>query len=157
MDPGTATTTLVGISPPQVKGGDVDVLVLVEGGERCRIRAGKSIWRGLMKYLWEAGITIPTAEKPSHGTSAPGETTAPSIGRIVGFVLPAGHKRQGEIVPAIITRIHPNDGGQHSTHVQLTPFVDAANDAPVPINACSLVPFSARPTPCTWHWLARQP
>ena len=78
----------------------------------------------------------------------------PTIGRIVGYVLPLSHRRAGEVVPAIITRIWPG-----AIVVQLTPFVDVANDAPVPPDRCSSVPFAEASTQPyiggTWHWLPR--
>lgn len=71
-----------------------------------------------------------------------------TIGRIVHYVLPNGHKRGGEDVPAIITRVHDKFGGC----VQLTPFVDIANDEPVAPHECSSVIYSETKGPRTWHW-----
>lgn len=76
----------------------------------------------------------------------------PTIGRIVGYVLPEGHKRGGEVVPAIVTRVW----GAGCTHVQLTPFVDQANDEPVIPMACSSVSYDETKNPRTWHWLPRE-
>ena len=75
----------------------------------------------------------------------------PTIGRIVGYVLPEGHARAGEVVPAIITRTWGSD------FINLTPFVDVASDAPVNPTSCSSVMHdeSATPKPRSWHWLAR--
>lgn len=76
----------------------------------------------------------------------------PTIGRIVGYVLPSTHRRAGEVVPAIITRVFTEGG----TTVQLTPFVDVANDWAVPESECSSVPHDDHAmTPRTWHWLTR--
>lgn len=76
----------------------------------------------------------------------------PTIGRIVGYVLPEGHNRAGEIRPAIITRVW----SEHC--VQLTPFIDVANDQPVNPTSCSSVVSdeSTEKKPRTWHWLPRQ-
>ncbi|MBI3886152.1 MAG: hypothetical protein HY302_10530 [Opitutae bacterium] len=76
----------------------------------------------------------------------------PTIGRTVGYVLPVTHRRAGEIVPAVITRIF----SEGSTTVQLTPFVDVANDEPVAAHDCSSVHYDEHAkTPRSWHWLAR--
>ncbi|MBL9187920.1 MAG: hypothetical protein JNK23_10605 [Opitutaceae bacterium] len=75
----------------------------------------------------------------------------PTIGRIVGYVLPVTHSRAGQVVPAVITRTW---GG---TTVQLTPFVDVANDTNPTSNECSSVAYDAAgATPRTWHWLPRE-
>ena len=75
-----------------------------------------------------------------------------SVGRIVGFVLPASHARVGQVVPAVITRMW---GAGHPT-VQLTPFVDVANDGAVAPSECSSVCHDAEgKEPRTWHWLPR--
>lgn len=76
-------------------------------------------------------------------------TPVPTIGRIVGYVLPEGHSRAGQVVPAIVTR---TSGGES---INLTPFVDVANDEPVdPSECCSVMPGrGATPPPRSWYWL----
>lgn len=78
----------------------------------------------------------------------------PTIGRIVGFALPATHKREGQVVPAIVTRV------ENSTDISLHPFIDVSQDAPIPANLCGGVPYAPVPadgkaTPRSWHWLPR--
>jgi hypothetical protein len=75
--------------------------------------------------------------------------TSPTIGRIVRYVLPHGHNRAGQVVPAIITRVWDEQ------LVQLTPFVDVANDQPIEAGACSSVPYDEAAKPRTWHWPSR--
>ena len=76
----------------------------------------------------------------------------PTIGRIVGYVLPDGHRRAGQVVPAVITRTW---GECDYPAVQLTPFVDNANDEPVSPTSCSSVVYDEALKPRTWHWLPR--
>jgi hypothetical protein len=76
----------------------------------------------------------------------------PTIGRIVGYVLPEGHRRAGQVVPAIITRTW---GESEYPAVQLTPFVDVSNDEPVNPTSCSSVVYDETLKPRTWHWLPR--
>ena len=77
----------------------------------------------------------------------------PYLGAIVHFVLPLGHNRAGEEVPAIITRTWGGSAGS----VQLTPFIDLMNDYPVPPSACSSVRHCEDAEGClrmpgTWNW-----
>lgn len=75
-----------------------------------------------------------------------------TIGRIVGYVLPVGHNRLGEVVPAVVTRVFTKG----SDMVQLTPFIDVANDRPMSHTDCSSVHFDETKQPRTWHWLPRE-
>lgn len=141
----TATTAFVATASPEVKGADVTLPILAEDGTWYGLKAGKSVWRSLAKAINDLDGATPLP------TCAVARTPKPSIGRIVGYVLPIGHRRAGAVVPAIITRIWDGD----TRFVQLTPFVDAANDAPIDPSHCCSVEYSAAPHPRTWHWLPR--
>lgn len=153
-------THLAAISPPEVKGAEISLRVLTGGGDSGIIVAEKSVWRSLVNFLALCGIEAPRrapdpAGKPSGAPAAAPAPALPSVGRIVGYVLPQGHRRVGEVVPAIITRIW--NGPSPTWCVQLTPFVDQANDNPVGPSDCSSVTYSEELQPHTWHWLPRQP
>lgn len=139
----SATTAFVATAAPEVKGADITIPIMAEDGTWYGLKAGKSVWRSLAKAVNGADSPV---------TCAVAHTPRPSIGRIVGYVLPEGQRRAGEVVPAIITRVWEGD----TKSVQLTPFVDAANEAPVPpLHLCSSVEYSAELRPRTWHWLPR--
>ena len=153
-------TQLAAISPPEVKGAEISLRVLTSDGESGIILAEKSIWRSLVNFLALTGIEAPRrspdpVEKPAVAAAVAQGPAVPSVGRIVGYVLPPGHRRAGEVVPAIITRTW--HGPSPSWCVQLTPFVDQANDNPVEATQCSSVIYSEELKPRSWHWLPRQP
>lgn len=141
----TATTAFVATASPEVKGADVTLPILAEDGTWYGLKAGKSVWRSLARAINDLDRATPLP------TCAVARTPKPSIGRIVGFVLPEGHRRAGEVVPAIITRVWENA----AKAVQLTPFEDIANDDIVLTAACCSVEYSAEPRLRTWHWLPR--
>lgn len=77
----------------------------------------------------------------------------PTIGRIVLYVLPPGHRNAGQIRPAIVVQnwnpemLHPP--------LNLHVFHDPANDESVhPSHTCS-VQYSDAPIQRTWHWPPR--
>lgn len=153
-------TRLAAISPPEVKGAEISLRVLTSDGDSGTIVAEKSIWRSLVNFLALSGIEAPRrspdpAEKGPVAAAATQAPAVPSVGRIVGYVLPPGHRRAGEVVPAIITRTW--HGPSPSWCVQLTPFVDQVNDNPVEATHCSSVIYSEELKPRSWHWLPRQP
>lgn len=141
----TAITAFVGTAAPEVKGADITLPIMAEDGTWYGLKAGKSVWRSLAKAINDLDGATPLP------TCAVARPPKPSIGRIVGFVLPEGHRRAGEVVPAIITRVWENA----AKAVQLTPFEDLANDGLVCPEECSSVEHSVEPRPRTWHWLPR--
>lgn len=80
-----------------------------------------------------------------------------SVGRIVHYVLPEGHRRAGEVRPAIAVQVWGPD------MANLTVFLDFANDVPeaaVPLlwapSAHQAKP-GEKPQPGEWFWPPRVP
>ncbi len=85
-------------------------------------------------------------------TTSPLPTTkAPTIGRIVNYVLPTG-RNAGQVRPAIIVRVWS------PTMVQLQVFTDSFNDytqehiGSTGMLWATSVPYSETEAPNTWHW-----
>lgn len=86
----------------------------------------------------------------------------PSVGRIVHYVLPSG-PRQGEIRPAIITRVWQKlDYAPAPGMSNLTVFRDQSDDLDPAYNPPGNTPYvagsvyySADKAPGTWHWPER--
>lgn len=74
---------------------------------------------------------------------------APTVGRIVNCVLPAGHRRAGEIRPAIVARVN-------QTSVNLDVFLDGPNDSSdierLDVGWFGSAPYDESAKPGTWHW-----
>jgi len=88
----------------------------------------------------------------------------PTPGRIVNFVLPQPERNAGEVRPAIVVRVWPNDygDGKPGETVQLQQFTDGGNDV---FNAeassstvwrTSVHHDEETKAPGTWHWPPRQ-
>jgi len=85
-----------------------------------------------------------------------------TVGRIVHFVLPDGPAK-GEHRAAIVTRT-VGDKGNPSEIVNLHVFLDGGDETEFPLlghvrrrrHRRDRVPYSAQPTPNTWHWPERE-
>lgn len=82
----------------------------------------------------------------------------PSVGRIVHYVLPSGH-RQGEHRPAIITRVwQPIEHDSAPGMSNLSVFQDQSDDfgdSVYKARCQGSVLYCADGTPGTWHWPER--
>jgi len=76
----------------------------------------------------------------------------PSVGRIVRYVLPDGHRWVGEVRPAIITRaMNKIDAEIHPGMSNLSLVLDGTNDQ-FERNWAGSVMYDPAGAKGTWHW-----
>lgn len=81
----------------------------------------------------------------------------PSIGRIVHYRLPDG-RSAGDLRPAIVVTVWPEDGTPHGGSLQLQVFTDGTNDGPSYASGIAWKTSVVEGTDLgTWRWPERQP
>lgn len=101
--------------------------------------------------------SAPEPVAPATTTQAPLAWTpggiAPTVGRIVNCVMPASHRRAGEIRPAVVVRVN-------ASSVNLDVFLDGPNDSSdierLDVGWFGTAPYDEGGKPGTWHWMPYQ-
>ena len=81
-------------------------------------------------------------------------STAPTIGRVVYYVLPAYSKRSGEIRPAVVVRVNSLDPQYGSVNLRV--LTDGPNDTGEAEWHGSVQQDQDGKRPGSWHWMPYQ-